>query len=56
MEDQRTLGTKAEVFWPIEKTLGLGKDQVEGTKERGGPSRQWERDILDVFDTSPTDG
>ena len=52
MEDQRTLGTKAEVFWPIEKTPGLGKDQVDGTKERGGPRRK----ILDVFDKSPTDG
>ena len=52
MEDQRTLETKAEVFWPIEKTRGLGKDLVDGTKERGGPRRN----ILDVFDTSPTDG
>lgn len=43
MEDQRTLGKKAEVFWPIEKTGGLGKDQVDGTKERGGPIRQWEK-------------
>ena len=44
----RDLYKEMKVFWPLERSEGLGK--IEGKRERRKLRRQWQLDVLDVFD------